>query len=694
MSYKFKALAIVAVVCCAVIGVLMYAGASRADKFDYWVTVDSAELTHIQNTLAADETQLKSVDVRVVRDGIAVVRLNEPQMEALSSSMHDKFHKCSGYIAHPTEDAAIESINELARVDAAQQLVTYTIDNQAAVTPMLVEANELQNRQVILDLSAFPNRRYNQPSGMDSANWIKNKWTTLAAGRSDVTVEFYAHPTATSPQPSIILTINGTTLPDEIVVLGAHQDSINTGGSTLAAPGADDDASGIACLTETIRVLMAKNFRPNRTVKFMAYAAEEVGLRGSNAIAAEYRTLNKNVIGVMQLDMTNYKGTLGNDIVIFTDYTNAAQNQFVRDLITAYMPTMVVGTSSCGYGCSDHAAWHNKSYPASFPFESTFSDDNTAIHSANDTISRSNNNATHALKFTKLALSYVGELAKGSLAVTRRSPADFDGDGKTDMSVFRPGQNEWWYQRSSNGGNGAAQFGAAGDTITPGDFTGDGKTDMAFFRPSTGFWYVLRSEDMSFFAFPFGSSGDVTVPADYDGDGKADAAVFRASNSTWYISRSTGGTTIAQFGANGDVPLTSDFDGDGKTDIGIYRPASSEWWISKSTGGLIAYQFGQSGDKAVCGDHTGDGKADIAFFRPSSGTWFVLRSEDSSYYSFPFGTATDLPVPGDYDGDGKTDAAIFRPSSSTWYAQRSTAGSLIQQFGQTGDLPVPNAFVR
>ncbi len=694
MSIRFKAIAAAAVLTAAAGVVLFWADGSRADRFDYWITVDNAELKHIQETISEDKTQLKQLEVRTVRDGIAVLRLNEPQMEALSSSMHDKFHKCSGYIAHPTEADAIASIDELRNVNAEAQLVTYTIDNAAVVNPMIAETSETQNRQTILDLSAFPNRRYNQTSGMDSANWIKNKWTALAAGRSDVTVDFYTHPTATSPQPSIILTIQGTTLPGEIVVLGAHQDSINSGGQTLAAPGADDDASGIACLTETIRVLMTKNFKPTRTIKFMAYAAEEVGLRGSNAIATDFRNANANVIGVLQLDMTNYKGTLGNDIVIFTDYTNAAQNQFVRDLITAYLPTMVVGTSSCGYGCSDHASWFNKSYPTSFPFESTFNDDNSAIHSANDKIDRSNNNAVHAIKFTKLALAYVGELAKGSFAVTRRSPADFDGDGKTDLSVFRPGQNEWWYLRSGNGSNGAAQFGAAGDIITPGDFTGDGKTDMAFFRPSTGFWYVLRSEDQSFYAFLFGGSGDVTMPADFDGDGKTDAAVFRPSTSTWYINRSTGGTTITQFGANGDAPIASDIDGDGKADIGVYRSAASEWWIAKSTGGLTAYQFGTAGDKAVSGDFTGDGKADIAFFRPSSGTWFVLRSEDGSYYSFPFGSGTDIPAPGDYDGDGKTDAAVFRPSNATWYVNRSTSGTLIQQFGAGGDLPVPNAFVR
>ncbi|MGB5015187.1 MAG: hypothetical protein WBO68_14295, partial [Pyrinomonadaceae bacterium] len=83
-----------------------------------------------------------------------------------------------------------------------------------------------------------------------------------------------------------------------------------------------------------------------------------------------------------------------------------------------------------------------------------------------------------------------------------------------------------------------------------------------------------------------------------------------------------------------------------------------------------------------------------AFWRPSTGFWNVLRSEDLSYFAFPFGTTGDVPVAGDYDGDGKTDAGVFRPSNSTWFIQRSTAGTLIQQFGATGDVPLPSAFVR
>ena len=285
-----------------------------------------------------------------------------------------------------------------------------------------------------------------------------------------------------------------------------------------------------------------------------------------------------------------------------------------------------------------------------------------------------------------------------STAPRRSGPFDFDGDLKTDIGIFRPGPGEWWYQRSSDSQVPALQFGSSTDVIVPSDFTGDGKTDIAFWRPSTGYWFVLRSEDYSFFSVPFGTTNDVPVPGDYDADGKADLAVFRPSSVTWFINNSGGGTDIITFGTAGDIPVPGDFDGDGKADIAIYRPngaSGSEWWLRRSsTGTTFATQFGTPADRAVPGDFTGDGKTDIAFWRPSNGSWFVLRSEDLSFFSFPFGANGDTPVPGDYDGDGKWDAGVFRPSNSTWFVQRSTAGTLIQQFGNTGDIPLASAYVR
>lgn len=276
-----------------------------------------------------------------------------------------------------------------------------------------------------------------------------------------------------------------------------------------------------------------------------------------------------------------------------------------------------------------------------------------------------------------------------------RAPFDFDGDGKTDLSIYRPTTGHWWYLRSSDGGNRAFNFGGCPDCLTPADFTGDGKTDIAYYLQPTGQWFVLRSEDSTFFAIRWGTNGDIPMPADFDGDGKADPAVYRPSDTNWYIQRSTGGVFIQQFGIASDKPVAADYDGDGKADIAIWRPGPGEWWYQKSGNQQVfAAQFGASTDKATPGDYTGDGKADIAFWRPSNSTWYVLRSEDQSFFGFPFGVSTDTPAPGDYDGDGKFDATVFRQPGAQWFVNRSTGGVTSLSFGTMGDLPLPGAYVR
>jgi CSLREA domain-containing protein len=174
--------------------------------------------------------------------------------------------------------------------------------------------------------------------------------------------------------------------------------------------------------------------------------------------------------------------------------------------------------------------------------------------------------------------SDIGAFERQNFETFLEIPFDFDGDSKTDISIYRPTLGQWWYSRSSDNGTRAFQFGTTTDKIVPADYTGDGKTDIATFTPSTGFWNILRSEDSTFYGFPFGTSGDIAAPADYDGDGKADAAIFRSSSATWFISRSGGGTTISQFGAIGDKPTVADYDGDGKADLAIYRVALGQWW--------------------------------------------------------------------------------------------------------------------
>lgn len=391
-----------------------------------WISLGDAALTQLKKhrpaaravaSVKADAAQdASSLSVAATREGIHLVQVDEDVLTALSHSIHEELRRCGGYMYHATEADGLASLQRHSAPASAQRLAalaatrpSYVIDQQAVVTPMLPLMQASNIGQTIVDLSSYTNRYYTSSSGVAASNWLRQRWATLAGGRSDISVEQFTH--AGWAQKSVIATIQGSDNAAEVVVMGAHLDSIQSGGSaeTMRAPGADDDASGVASLTEVLRTFVAANYKPRRTIKLMAYAAEEVGLRGSQEIARSFAAANTNVVGVLQLDMTNYKGA-ANDIYIFTDYTDSAQNTFLTNLIGTYLPTLRVGTDRCGYGCSDHASWNAQGFYASMPFESSFSSSNPHIHTANDTYANMGSQAEHALKFARLAAAYAVEL--------------------------------------------------------------------------------------------------------------------------------------------------------------------------------------------------------------------------------------------------------------------------------------------
>jgi hypothetical protein len=284
-------------------------------------------------------------------------------------------------------------------------------------------------------------------------------------------------------------------------------------------------------------------------------------------------------------------------------------------------------------------------------------------------------------------------------APNTRAPFDFDGDGKTDLGVFRPSdaadQPDFFVENSSNNTLGGAAWGSVGDRAVNADYDGDGKSDYAVFRPSERVWYILQSSNNSFAIINFGLADDRLTPADFDGDGKADIAVYRPSTGVWYIFQSSEAQVrIQRFGLAEDLPVEADFDGDRRADIAVFRPSDGNWYVFRSSDNQASIvHFGLGGDKPVAGDFDGDGRADLVVYRPSDRNWYLLNST-AGFGVVNFGLSDDRPLQGDFDGDGKRDIAVYRPSTGVWYYLKSSDGNFAARlFGTSGDTPLPTIFV-
>jgi hypothetical protein len=216
---------------------------------------------------------------------------------------------------------------------------------------------------------------------------------------------------------------------------------------------------------------------------------------------------------------------------------------------------------------------------------------------------------------------------------------DFDNNQTTELISFSKGTWKISGQKDIN-------FGTEGDIAVPADYNGDGKIELAVYRPSEGTFYMQDGKKTV-----LGKQGDIPMPGDYDGDGFADLAVYRPENLTWYFN----GLDSVKFGQKNAIPVPADYDGDGITDMGSFSIKNSFWQIAGI--GNIPLQLKHiPGDIPVPGDYDGDGRAEMAVFRPSTGEWII----DKRKAPLKFGQPGDIPVPGNYLKDGKTQPAVLR----------------------------------
>jgi leucyl aminopeptidase len=248
----------------------------------------------------------------------------------------------------------------------------------------------------------FGTRRHEQPGEVACENWLEAEFAALG-----LNVSTYGYDAGADV---VIGELPGVKDPSQIVVIGGHYDSINFATVTGDAPGADDDASGVAAVLEIARILSAQEF--DFTIRFCGWSGEEFGLLGSEAYAAHLDNINADVVAMLQLDMIAYRANGDVRSVDFvTNDTDPGLTAFSQDVYAAYVPTLIVNSGILFAGTSDHRSFFVHGFPACFPFED-LNQFSPFIHTINDVIGTSANDWLRAELITEGALATVAEVAR------------------------------------------------------------------------------------------------------------------------------------------------------------------------------------------------------------------------------------------------------------------------------------------
>jgi leucyl aminopeptidase len=294
---------------------------------------------------------------------------------------------------------------------------------QNLVKPLFTEISTGKMKEFLTKFSSFNNRYYQSATGVEAVEFLVDQLNAIVGADSKlgITVKKFQN---NWKQSSVIVNIPGQSADEsvraETVIIGAHIDSINLYNRMNGrAPGGDDDGSGTTTILESLRVLVGGWYNgeipaPERTVEFHFYSAEELGLWGSQAIAAEYVKQGRKVYFMMQNDCTGYvtpsqKSTPHFGLI--TDFVNAEAVEFVKNVMQTYS-SMPVVTTKCGYACSDHASWSKHSVRSAFIIEGRMEEMSPFLHSPKDSVDTVD--FDHIAEFVKVGVATVVELSKAN----------------------------------------------------------------------------------------------------------------------------------------------------------------------------------------------------------------------------------------------------------------------------------------
>ncbi len=284
----------------------------------------------------------------------------------------------------------------------AQIQTNISTENDSLIRAMCADVSQDSIRTVMQELQNFGTRFYRAPGYRNVAQWIKNKLIAVGCENTVLDSFWLTNSAFSGWQYNVIGTLNGTENPDSIYILGAHHDCTSDYANRLTnAPGADDNASGVAGVIEAARVMFNHHYRPKSTIQFMTFTAEEIGLVGSDTLARRARSRNQRVQMMLNNDMISYcADTVNQWKVKLTYYNNSADVTNLADTCTRRYTTLGTTRTTQYNDASDSYSFYQQGYKTLFFIENY---DTPYYHTTNDRVETCN--MKFAAEMTRIPLS-------------------------------------------------------------------------------------------------------------------------------------------------------------------------------------------------------------------------------------------------------------------------------------------------
>ena len=335
-------------------------------------------------------------------------KAQQQQFDALLSTQDYVIVK--GSVMPYKNDGAVAIFNKKASLPKLTRDFPVVTEEDPRIREMLNQVNMDSLEATVQHLQDYGSRIWNSENAFAASDWIASRMEALGLEVEQQPFNANTWMGSGAAAPSVIGIQRGTLYPDTYVVCGSHFDSFSYeamyGGGT--APGADDNATGVASVLESARIMTQYEFE--YSIIYCAYGCEEMGLYGSEAYASRCQQQGMDIIGYFNNDMNGY--LYGDQIHIDCIYPNSVEpiGTYYMNVGEVYYPELPIRHVNFNQGDSDHTSFNNHGYMGIYPFED-YQNYSPYIHTPNDLIGTSVNSFEMSQQYCQMNIACLAEIA-------------------------------------------------------------------------------------------------------------------------------------------------------------------------------------------------------------------------------------------------------------------------------------------